>query len=95
MKKDDIRCTAITKAAIIGIIESKPFSSPEQFFKGSYFSPSSYREKMCWGRGWGKLDHPVHNSKENLSGYDTLRCNSNGVTCYTKKDLCFTTKTLH
>ena len=53
-------------------------------------------EKRCAGDEVGaKLDHPVHDSKENLSGYDTLRCDSNGVTYYMKKDLRFTTKTLH
>ena len=46
-----------------------------------------------------KLDHTVPNLEVNFPGYNILRCDRNrnggGVACYIKKDVCFSTRTLH
>ena len=44
-----------------------------------------------------KLNHTVPDSEVNFPGYDILRYdrNRNGVACYIKKHLCFSTRTLH
>ena len=44
-----------------------------------------------------KLNHTVPDSEVNFPGYDILRYdrNRNGVACYIRKHLCFSTRTLH